>query len=64
MLTTCVGTVAMFVVDSKSTVIKLKVQELETHLLGKEFSGKPQMCKEVNVRFVSFYFVEQVQLVF
>ena len=54
----------MFVVDSKSTVIKLTVQELETHLLGKEFSGKPQMCKEVNVRFVSFYFVEQVQSVF
>ncbi|EFX81172.1 hypothetical protein DAPPUDRAFT_317929 [Daphnia pulex] len=46
LLTTCVGTVAMFVVDSKSTVIKLTVQELETHLLGKEFSGKPQMCKE------------------
>lgn len=38
--TTCVSTVAMFVVDSKSTVIKLTVQELETHLLGKEFSEK------------------------
>ncbi|KZS02449.1 Uncharacterized protein APZ42_000509 [Daphnia magna] len=47
--TTCVSTVAMFIVDSKSTVIKLTVQELQTHLLGKEFSEKTTNVLRGNV---------------
>ena len=53
---TCVSTVAMFVVDYKSAVIKLTAEELETHLLGKEFSEKTtNVLRGTFFSFVSFY---------
>ncbi|KZS06495.1 Uncharacterized protein APZ42_030035 [Daphnia magna] len=56
--------VAMFVVDSKSTVIKLTVQELETHLLGKEFSEKTTNVLRGLTTNTGTISVEQVEMSF